>query len=81
MTRHPKYFTPFVLQIIRVGESTGKLDKTLMDIVSFYEKEIKRSIDLFSRLLEPIMIIILGAIVAVIAASVLSSIYGAIGTV
>ena len=46
-----------------------------------YEKEVKRSIDLFSRLLEPIMIIILGGIVTVLAVSVLSSIYGAIGVV
>ena len=81
MARYPNYFSPFVLQITKVGEATGKLDKTLIDVVDFYEKEVKRSIDLFSRLLEPIMIIILGGIVTVLAVSVLSSIYGAIGVV
>lgn len=81
MGRHSEYFSSFALQIVKVGEQTGKLDKTLMDIVNFYEKEIKRSIDLFSRLLEPIMIIILGIIVTVLAMSVLSSIYGAINVV
>lgn len=81
MAKYPNYFSSFVLQITKVGEATGKLDKTLMDVVDFYEKDIKRSIDLFSRLLEPIMIVILGAIVAVLAISVLSSIYGAIDIV
>ena len=81
MASHSAYFPSFVLQIIRVGEATGKLDKTLIDVVSFYEKEIKRSIDLFSRLLEPIMILVLGGIVTMLAISVLSSIYGAIGVI
>lgn len=81
MAKYPNYFSPFVLQITKVGEATGKLDKTLIDVVNFYDKEIKRSIDLFSRLLEPIMIIIIGAIVMVLAVSVLSSIYGAIEVV
>ncbi|MBM3206173.1 MAG: type II secretion system F family protein [Candidatus Staskawiczbacteria bacterium] len=81
MASHSAYFPSFVLQIIRVGEATGKLDKILIDVVSFYEKEIKRSIDLFSRLLEPIMILVLGGIVTMLAISVLSSIYGAIGVI
>ena len=81
MARYPKYFPLFVLQITKVGEATGKLDKTLNDVVEFYEKDIKRSIDLFSRLLEPIMIIIMGGVVALLAGSVLSSIYGTIGSI
>ncbi|KKP42236.1 MAG: pilin biogenesis protein [Parcubacteria group bacterium GW2011_GWA2_33_14] len=81
MVKHKDYFPPFVVQMIRVGEETGKLSKTLMEVVNFYQKEIKRSIDLFSSLLEPIMIIFLGGIVAMLAISVLSPLYGALGTI
>ncbi len=80
MLKNEDYFPPFVVQMIKVGEETGKLDEVLTEIVNFYEKEIKRLVDLFARLLEPIMIIILGFVVAVLAFSVFSSIYGVIGT-
>ena len=75
------YFPLFVVRIVRVGEETGKLDEVLTEVVGFYQKEIKRSIDLFSTLLEPIIIVILGVIITVLAISVLSSLYGAIGTI
>ncbi|OGZ68370.1 MAG: hypothetical protein A3D44_01735 [Candidatus Staskawiczbacteria bacterium RIFCSPHIGHO2_02_FULL_42_22] len=75
------YFPPFVVQMIKVGEETGKLDKTLMEVVNFYQKEVKRAIDLFLTLLEPMLIIFLGLIVGVIAISVFAPLYGALGTV
>src|SRR3989344_2440583 len=81
IAKYPDYFPPFVVQMIKVGEDTGKLDKTLVDIVNFYQKEIKRSIDLFSSLIEPIMVIFLGLIVAALAASVLSPLYSTLGSI
>src|SRR3989344_1996385 len=62
MIKYKDYFPPFVVQMIKVGEETGKLDKTLLEVVNFYQKEVKRAIDLFSSLIEPVMIIFLGAI-------------------
>jgi type IV pilus assembly protein PilC len=67
--------------MIKVGEETGKLDKTLMEIVNFYQKEVKRAIDTFTTLLEPVLIIILGIIVALLAISVLEPLYGSLGTI
>lgn len=81
MIKYPDYFPFFVVQMIKVGEETGKLDQTLKEIVVFYQKEIKRAVDLFASLLEPIMIIFLGAIVAIMALSVLSPLYGALGNI
>lgn len=81
MVKYPDYFPLFVIQMIKVGEETGKLDQTLKEIVVFYQKEIKRAIDLFASLLEPIMIIFLGVIVAIMAVSVLSPLYGALGNI
>lgn len=81
MMKDQDYFPLFVIQMVKVGEETGKLDKVLMDVVDFYNKDIKRSIDLFSRLLEPIMIIVLGIIVTMLAFSVFSSIYGVVQSI
>ncbi len=81
MAKHQDYFPSFVVQMIRVGEETGKLDKTLVEVVNFYQKEVKRAIDLLTSLIEPIMIIFLGAIVAMLAVSVLTPLYGALGTI
>lgn len=81
MSKYKEYFPPFVVQMVKVGEETGKLEVTLMEVVNFYRKDIKTAIDLFSSLLEPVMIIFLGIVVAAMAISVLSPLYGALGTI
>lgn len=81
LSRYQEYFPPFVTQMIRVGEETGKLDAILTEIVRFYQKEIKVTIDVASTLLEPIMVIILGIVVAVLAISVLAPLYGTLGNI
>ena len=81
MSKYPKYFPLFVVQIVKVGEETGKLDNSLREIVNFYQKEIKRGIDLFTSFLGPMMIVFLGVVVAILAVSVLSSLYSAIGSI
>lgn len=81
MIRYPEYVPPFVVQMIQVGEETGRLDKNLMEIVNFYEKEVKRAVETFTALLEPVLIIFLGVVVALLAISVLGPLYGALGTI
>lgn len=81
MLKYPKYFPLFAVQIVKVGEETGKLDKSLTEIVNFYQKDIQRGIDTFTSFLGPIMIVFLGGIVALLAVSVLSSLYSAIGSI
>ncbi|MCX6723287.1 MAG: type II secretion system F family protein, partial [Candidatus Staskawiczbacteria bacterium] len=70
LVKYPDFTPPFVVQMIQVGEETGTLDKNLMEIVNFYNKEIKRAIETFTALLEPILIIILGLGVAFMAISI-----------
>lgn len=81
LIKHPEHVPIFVVQMIKVGEETGKLDKTLMEIVNFYQKEVQRAVDTFTALLEPILIVFLGIVVALLAVSVLSPLYGAMGTI
>ncbi|MFI5205764.1 MAG: type II secretion system F family protein, partial [Candidatus Paceibacterales bacterium] len=66
LEKYKIYFPSFVVQMIKVGEDTGTLEKTLMEVVKFYQKEITRAINLFSTLLEPILIIFLGIVVGLI---------------
>jgi len=81
LIKYPEHVPVFVVQMIKVGEETGKLDKTLMEIVNFYQKEVKRAVDTFTALLEPILIVFLGIVVALLAVSVLSPLYGALGSI
>jgi len=81
LSKYPAYAPPFVVQMIQVGEETGTLDKNLMEIVNFYNKEIKRTVETFTALLEPILIVVLGLGVAFVAISVIEPLYGALGTI
>ncbi|MEK7603161.1 MAG: type II secretion system F family protein [Patescibacteria group bacterium] len=69
-----KHFPPIVSQMLAVGEETGQIDTILVKVADFYEEEVKAVIDGLSSLIEPIMIIVLGGMVGVIAASVMGPI-------
>lgn len=69
-----KHFPPIVAQMLLVGEETGEIDTVLVKIADFYEEEVSVLIDGLSAVIEPIMIIFLGAGVGLIAASVMGPI-------
>ena len=68
------HFPPIVAQMLVVGEETGQLDTVLSKIADFYEEEVTVLIDGLAAIIEPIMIIFLGAGVGLIAASVMGPI-------
>jgi len=68
-----------VSQMIGVGERSGKLDLALKNIARFYTKEVNNSINNLMVLIEPILILILGAGVAVLVAAILMPIYNLAG--
>lgn len=69
-----KHFPPIVAQMLMVGEETGQIDTVLVKIADFYEEEVTVLIDGLAAVIEPIMIIFLGAGVGLIAASVMGPI-------
>ncbi|MDD2696800.1 MAG: type II secretion system F family protein [Candidatus Pacebacteria bacterium] len=75
LNRRPELFPPVFIQMVLVGEKTGTLDATLMNIVDFYQKEIDRSIDNILSVLEPVLIVVLGVIVAGLMLSILMPLY------
>ncbi len=68
------YFPPIVSQMLAIGEETGQTDTILLKVADFYEEEVDAVIDGLSSLIEPAMIIVLGAMVGLIAASVMGPI-------
>ncbi|MBI5906423.1 type II secretion system F family protein [Candidatus Saccharibacteria bacterium] len=70
------FFPPIVGQMMSVGEETGKIDQILLKVADFYEEEVDAVIDSLASIIEPVMIIILGALVGMIAASVMGPIAG-----
>jgi type IV pilus assembly protein PilC len=75
LLKHPKYFPPLFIQMVMVGEKTGKIDSSLRNVVSFYQGDIDRTLEGLIKLLEPIMIIILGGMVGLLVISILMPIY------
>ncbi len=71
----PDIFPPMFCQMTTVGEKTGTLDKSLMDVVDFYQKETERTIETLLAVLEPAMIMFLGAVVGGLMFSVLMPLY------
>ncbi|HLB66370.1 MAG TPA: type II secretion system F family protein [Candidatus Saccharimonadales bacterium] len=69
-----KNFPPIIPQMLAVGEETGQIDSVLVKVADFYEEEVTNVVDNLSSILEPIMIVILGAGVGLIAASVMGPI-------
>lgn len=56
-------FPPMVVQMIAIGEETGALDKMLAKIADFYEQEAGALVESITSLIEPLMIVFLGAII------------------
>lgn len=69
-----KHFPPIVPQMLAVGEETGQIDTILVKVADFYDEEVDTVIESLSSILEPMMIVILGSIVGLIAASVMGPI-------
>jgi type IV pilus assembly protein PilC len=76
---YPELFPPLFNQLVLVGEKTGTLPDSLLAISDFYQKEIEKSIEGFLRILEPLLIIILGGLVGGLMLSVLLPLYRIIG--
>jgi type IV pilus assembly protein PilC len=67
---HSKTFPPLVSQMLAIGEETGQTDQIVIKVAEFYEEEVDAFVDGLASVIEPVMIVVLGAVVGVIAASV-----------
>jgi type IV pilus assembly protein PilC len=70
-----RLFPPLVLRMIRVGENTGALEESLVNISYFYTRDIKESIEKIQSMIEPAMTVVLGTVIGWVMFSVLGPIY------
>ena len=70
-----------VTQMIRIGETSGKLDFILTNIAKFYQREVDSLVENLVSLIEPALIIFLGIGVGVLVASVMVPLYNLVGNI
>ncbi len=70
-----KVFPAMVVQMINVGEQTGALDQMLSKIADFYEDEVDTAVAGLMKLIEPVLITVLGAVIGTIVAAMYLPLY------
>ncbi len=70
VARNSELFSPVVLQMIAIGEETGRMDVLLAEAATFYEEEVDYRLKGLSEAIEPIMVIAIGGMVLVLALGV-----------
>ena len=69
-----KMFTPMVIQMTRVGEESGRLDDMMLELASVFEDHVASGVKRLLTLLEPVLILTMGFIIALIIISILMGI-------
>lgn len=73
--------TPVALRMLRVGERTGRMGEMMERIGIFYDDEIARAVDWFTRLLEPLLMVVIGLIIGVVVVLMYMPIFELAGSV
>ncbi len=74
-------FQPMVIQMIEVGEETGKISSMLLRLALFYEDEVSNTTKNLASIIEPILMVVIGAAVGLFAISMLQPIYSSLGNI
>ena len=79
LSNYRNLYPPMVIQMIQVGEQTGSLSDILKNLAGFYEEEIDNTTKNLSSIVEPIIMIIIGAAVGFFAVSMIQPMYSMMG--
>ncbi|HCZ17620.1 MAG TPA: type II secretion system F family protein [Candidatus Accumulibacter sp.] len=75
------FFPPLVIRMLRVGENTGALDDALINVSYFYNRDVKESVEKMQQLIEPMLTVVMGALLGWIMLSVLGPVYDVISKI
>lgn len=78
---YPNIFDPVVIELISVGEETGKISDMMLRLAMFYEEDVASTTKNLSTVIEPLLMIVIGGAVGFFAISVLQPIYGSLGSI
>lgn len=79
LAKYENLYLPMVIQMIKVGEKTGRLTEILTTLAEFYEGEIDSTTKNLSSIIEPVIMIIIGAAVGFFAVSMIQPMYSMMG--
>lgn len=68
--RNSELFTPLVLQMIAVGEETGRVDEMLFEVAGYYEREVDYDLKSLTARIEPILLVFVAIIITIMALGV-----------
>jgi type IV pilus assembly protein PilC len=71
-------FPPLVIRMLRIGEATGALDTSLLNVSYFYNREVRESIGKLQAMIEPALTVILGLVLGWVMLAVLGPVYDTI---
>jgi len=74
-------FPPLLIQLVKVGEQTGKVDETLGKASEYFEREVDGKVKTLTTAMEPFIMIVLGIAVAFLIISVITPIYSLISSI
>ncbi|WP_319784268.1 type II secretion system F family protein [Oceanisphaera sp. IT1-181] len=76
-----KVFTPLILQMFKVGEETGRVDEMVMEAGKFYEEEVDYDVANLTSKIEPILIVVISAMVLILALGIFTPMWDMVGLV
>ncbi|MBL0122259.1 MAG: type II secretion system F family protein [Betaproteobacteria bacterium] len=76
--QNARLFPPLVLRMLRVGESTGGLDTSLLNVSYFYNRDVKEQMSRLQEMIQPILTVVLGGVLIGILVTVFKPMYDVI---
>jgi len=79
--KNEKIIPGLLVSVIQVGEKTAELDEMLLNVANFYEEQVDNSLQSMASLIEPILLVIVGLAIGLVAVSIIVPIYQLMGSI
>lgn len=74
-------FTPFIVEMVAIGEKAGSLDEMLDNVSQYYDSEVNETIDNMTSMIEPVITVVLGGMVLLFALAIFLPMWDLIGAI